>query len=896
MVFEPDRYEREVIRPLRGRNTPLTDDDLLRRYAIEPALADAAALAAHLRKLRTYWNQTASGPDSKAQVCRRLLAADEELQKRPGADLTDPRWWRAIAAARAGRAQDMIAQLATDLQQAFGAVRKVTAAQVAGVAKQYPALDQADVDAAVRLAGVQVVEVVDLPAESGVDRVVYRELQKRLGEAGVPTVVQLLHSDLSRPFTLVQQFAVSGEPARRLDAATLMARIADADRAADSPVLRARRAALRILATAVKGGADLRLIALYQIVDQLVAGRSDQLVDALLVRQATRLGLTQEDAELVVASLPSDATAGSPVAGQIREMLAAGQLRAAQATLGTLPANDPERPQIVAEIDTLAARLATLLADTDRALDRRREDEAERLLQEATRIAEDDDEVRVRLSRLPMAPPRELRVSASGREVRLTWQPPVTAVDDIRFRIVRREGEPPGSAQDGELVAEGSRLSAATDSRPPTARDLHYAVFAARADSTIWSRPAAGHIRLTPEPADVAVRAGAGRITLTWQVPADVVAVRVRRTQGRPPRGPDDGVSVAAGTGTLVDREVDEGVEYFYGLTAVYHDDRRREVTSRTAVVSASTAAEARPLDGLAVEPVHRQGGHVVVRLTWPAGAGAVRIRYAPEPPTWEYGSTVSTAVAGRYGTEVPGLPEMYGGTCVLEADIPLGPQMYVPLTSGPSGLIVGRPVHLGQAEPIRGLHLRRTGSQVTVTWVWPEDAGLVEVEWAQPDAATTRQRLTRAAYVDGAGCVLPVGPAGGTVSVRAITIGPAGESTAEPVSETVAGRATRVRYALRPVPGWRNRAQRELEIVSDHACDGLELAVVVAPGRVMPSRLEPEVEVERFAGLALVPGVPIALPFAVPRTPKPYWIRCFVVQPAGVTLIDPPIAELKVS
>ncbi|MEV4350358.1 hypothetical protein AB0J83_38370 [Actinoplanes sp. NPDC049596] len=896
MVFQPDRYERDVIRKLRGRNTPLTDDDLLRRYAIEPGMTDAATLAAHLRKLRTYWNQTASGPDSRAQVCKRLLAADAELQKRPGVDLADPRWWQKFAQDRAAWAENVVKQLAEDLRQAFGAVGKATAAQVAAVAKQYPGLEQADLDAAVALARVQIVEVVKLPEESGLDRTVYRDLRQRLGDVGVPTLVQLMHPDLSQPFSLVSQFAVAGERARRLDGPTLDARIRDADKAADSPVLRARRAALRILATAVKNGADLRELALFQIVEQLAAGRADNLVDALLVRQATRLGLTQEDAELVVASLPSGVATGSPVAAQIREMLAAGQLRAAQAALGTLPATDPERAQIVAEIDKLVEQLAGLLADADRALGQQREQEAERLLREALRIAEDDDGVRVRQTRLPMAPPRDLHLVATGSSVKLTWQAPATAVDTVDYRVVRRVGAPPGSAQDGDVIAEGGRLSAATDSRPPTARDLHYAVFARAGAGSVWSRPVTDRIRLTPEPGDVTLRAGANRITLTWRTPADVVEVRARRAPGRPPRGPSDGVAVAAGSGTLVDREVEEGVEYFYALTAVYHDEGGREVLSRAAVVSGATAAEAAPVDGLTVEAVHRRGGHVLVRLTWPAGPAPVRVRYAPDPPPWEYGSTISPATAGRYGAEVPGLPELSGGACVLEAEIPLGPQMYVPLTTGPGGLVAGRPVHLGQTEPVRGLRTLRTGGEVRVTWAWPEDAGLVEVQWERPGAGTTRRRMTRAAYTDGEGCVLPVGNEGGTVSVRAVTIGPAGESLSEPVQEKVAGRATRIRYAVRTVPGWRNRSQRVIELVSDRPCAGLDLAVVVAPGRVMPLAPGPEVVAERFEGLVLEPGSPLLLEFTVPRTAKPYWIRCFAAHPDGVTLIDPPVTELKVS
>ena len=368
MVFEQARYEKEFIRPLRSQKGPLTDDDLLRRYDIDPGLKDAAALQAHLRKLRTYWNQTASGPDNRAQVCKRLLAADEELKKRPDVRLDDPIWWATQRQARADRARQVIDQLAKDLKQAFGSLRHVTRAQVNGVAKQYPALDPQDVDAAVRQAGLRILDVVNLPESSGLDRAAYRALGQHLREVGALTVVQLLHPDLKGPFALVQNFAVNGRPDLRLDGPTLAQRIKEADTAADSPTLRARRAALRLLQTGVGSGADLRVVALFQVVEQLLESRGDNLVDAFLIRAATRLGLTQEDAELVVASLPSGRTGGSAAAVSIRDLLASGQLRAAQAALGQVAANDAERPEIVAEIGRLEAKLAGLLKDADVAL------------------------------------------------------------------------------------------------------------------------------------------------------------------------------------------------------------------------------------------------------------------------------------------------------------------------------------------------------------------------------------------------------------------------------------------------------------------------------------------------------------------------------------------------
>ena len=893
MAFEPDRYEREVIRPMRGRRDPLTDDDLLRRYAIEPGLPD---LKAHLRRVRTYWNQTASGPDSRAQVCKRLLAADEELQRRPGVELTDPAWWRQYAVRRDAGAQQTIAQLAADLRQAYP-TGLVTRVQVAAAAREYPGLDAAQIGRAVRQAGLRVAEEVELPADSGLDRTAYRELGRRLHEAGTPTVVHLLHPGLARPFTLVHRFAVDGEPSRRLDQATLEARIAEADRAADSPAQRARRAALRLLQTGLRAGADLRVVALRQVVEALAEGRSGAVADALLVRQATRIGLAQSDAELVVASLPTGTAApGTAGAAALRDLLADGRLRAAQAALGALPATDPERAGIAAEIARLEQELGSLLGEAEQAVRDSREDRAERVLAQAARIAGDDEDVRRRAERLPVPPPRELRATVAGDGVRLDWQPPHSAATDLRYRVLRRSGAPPAGPRDGTLVAQTGSTGAA-DSSPPVARDLHYAVFATGNRGGSWSRAATASAMLVPPTRHVTAQAGPDRITLSWQAHPSTIAVRVRRTEGRPPAGTADGIPLAAGPGTLVDRQVREGVDYFYALVAVFHDEQHREVPARAMIVSAAPRPEARPLDGLRVEPVGRAGPVVRVRAAWPAAAGTVRIRYAAGRPPWGFGTVLATADAERYGTGIAGAPEPHGDDLVLEADVPAGPQVYVPFTVGSAGAVVGRAVHAGQAEPVRELVARRTGDVVTATWVWPADTGVVEVAWQRPDVAAEVFRLTRGAYVDGTGCVLPACASGGTLTVRAIAVGPAGEALSDPADFAVPGRPLSLRYALRRPSGLRERLAggRLVEIVADRDCDGVDLAVVVAPGQVKPLAADRGTVAGAYRDLRLVEGEPLTLPFRLPKVAKPFWIRCFVTRPDGVTVVDPPVAELRV-
>jgi hypothetical protein len=897
MAFDRQRYEKEVIGPLRGRHGRLPDDDLPRRYAVDASMR-TEDLRNHLRELRRYWNSKAGGADSKARVCRQFLAADEELQRSAGAEMYDPQWWARQAKRRDDAQREAVEQLAADLARAYGGTGLVTRAQLERIVQHYADLPPQAVDRAARQARMRVVDAVQLPTESGLDRTAYRGLLQRMGEVGAGTIVHLVHPDLNRPFTLVREFEVEGEgrPRLRLDRAAVEARIAAMERAADSPVVRARKAALRVLDTGLRAGADLRVIALYQVIERLVTHRAGGLADALLVRQATRLGLTQADAELLVVSLPTDVEPVSSAATQIRELLSDGQLRAAQQALSALPATDPEHADLEQAVRRQLDEVRRLLAGVDTALRERKEEEAERLLRDAHRIAADDGDVETWLRRLPPPPPREPAAVEAAAEVRLSWQPSLSAAE-VRYRVVRVEGRAPRSPDDGVQVAETDG-TAVVDRSPPVARNLHYAIFAAPAGGTVWSRPATVTAEVVPAVTDARLRVSPEEITGTWTVHPSVLAVRVCRTRSRPPRAPEDGYAVRATTASFVDRDVAEGEQYFYGLTAVYRDARGTEVTAPMSVVSARPRAAAKPVQELTVAPLAVTGDTARVRLSWPADAGDVRIRCATRLPGWDVGDLVSMADLDRFGREVAGTPVVDGDRAVLEADVPAGPQVYVPFALGGNGAVVGRPVEMGHANPVRQLHARRIGEQVVVTWVWPDQVTLAEVEWSTPQLPRQVRRVTHAQYVDGSGCRLPVGAGGGTVVVRTVTVGPTGESVSTPAELTVDGRPVQVTYSLRRPSELRARwsRRRVLTLTADGDCAALDLVVIVAAGLVLPLRAEQGTVVDRFEGLRLSRDTPRTLDVELPRGLRtPYWIRCFATGP-GVTLVDPPIAELKVT
>jgi hypothetical protein len=350
---------------------------------------------------------------------------------------------------------------------------------------------------------------------------------------------------------------------------------------------------------------------------------------------------------------------------------------------------------------------------------------------------------------------------------------------------------------------------------------------------------------------------------------------------------------------SFVDRDIVEGRQYFYGLTAVYRDAAGGDVTAPMSVVSALPQAPARPVQDLTALPLTVTGDTARVRLSWPADAGHVRIRYAGRLPSWDVGDVVSQVEVDRFGREVTGTPVVDGDRAVLETDVPAGPQVYVPFAIGGTGAVVGRAVEQSQANPVRQLQARRTGSQVVLTWVWPEEVRLAEVEWSGPGVPRQLRRVSRSQYVDGEGCVLPASPRGATVAVRAVSVGPTGESLSTPAELTVDGRPVELSYVVRRLTDLRSRWSRRrlLVLTAAEDCADVDLVLVTAPGLAMPLRAEQGTVVDRYIGLRLTRGVPLTVEIELPANLKrPYWIRCFADRPAAVSIVDPPIAELKVS
>src|ERR1022692_2921418 len=101
MPFDEARYVREFIKKLRGAHA--LPDDLLARYAITLPATDAE-IAAQVRAVRAYWNNSYQGKSTGAQVARMCRAEDERLRAEHGTAMETRAWWERRQSEQIGRA------------------------------------------------------------------------------------------------------------------------------------------------------------------------------------------------------------------------------------------------------------------------------------------------------------------------------------------------------------------------------------------------------------------------------------------------------------------------------------------------------------------------------------------------------------------------------------------------------------------------------------------------------------------------------------------------------------------------------------------------------------------------------------------------------------------------
>jgi hypothetical protein len=883
--FDSKAYEDAVVKPLRrwsGRDLP---DDMLARYAIDLKMTDTQ-VAARLAQVRSHWNKSAQSAGKGASVksvYRAFLRADAELRSAHGEALDRVEWWRQYDQVRAGVRQDQITELVGTLGSSFGDLGLVTAGHLEATRVTIAAaLAPDDVEQALVMAGVKRATPVELPRSSGLPDTQYRALRTSLIDASVSSVVELLHGQVT-VFGILESFRCDPPvPAGLTSEAVTAATARENRRAGNAPA----REALGILTSAVRSGADLRLLTLFHLLDPVRDSHQQGVPPAAMLRLLEQAKLDPDEARLAVFSVRSEAAEHQPRGlARIEELLGEGRLVAARQALATIAAVEEASAARIL-VEKRNAEVSRLLDAARQALLAGSEQDTERLLRQAAVLAVDDDDLAAELGRIPPPPVLELTATAEGAGVRVAWRAAPSHDERIHYRLVRRIGRDPADPDDGTVIADRGSATIAVDASPPAGQPIGYAVFAA-AQGGRWSRPATVITEVLPPVRNVHLseEGGADGVAGRWQVNPEAIAVEVRR----------GGVVVPTnGRTSFQDRTAPAGEEHAYTLTVRYRRPDGTEATSAPVLARTASSRRLVPVPALRLTPRSGEGGPRI-EISWcQPPYGEVTVRRATRPSPWPLGEAVPLGELAGYGEEVVGRFDDQGEWRTLIAMAPTGLYHYVPFTIGEAGAVCGQEASLGVALPVTGLAYQRLGDDLVLSWIWPESAGTAEVDWAGT-TGSGRQRLTRQQYQSGGGCHVHCGPGEVLVRVRTVVHAEGGVFNSPDAEITVSGRRPTVSYAVqmtrRPFVGG---GTVRVRLTADEPLPECTVLLIARHGPVMP-RGPNDGQVVLRSPQRFQPSVSAELVAQLPRLRKPYWVRCFL-EGSTALLVDPPVTQLKVS
>jgi hypothetical protein len=452
MVFDEQRYVREVLEAARaaGNQPP---DDLRVRYALTEPLV-AREVTETVKRVRMSWRK-ARGQLRFRRLIDRLegehLKLTPMFERAAVGDLAALRAELATTAEKAGRRRDDLRHRLLDAAGEMGMLTPGELREIGGEAAELA-----------RAAGIEIRRPDPLP-----DAPPY---------AGYPRAHDALDALGLRH---LREF-VTGEPrAGRVLAGTTDLRPAlrrVGEQWSRRPHDGNRTNADTVLVALKQVGDRLGELILYDVIARLRERHQQRASEGALLRFATAdLGVDDGDARRLVFAVLRESGPPGGLAARLRDLIDAGEVHAA-AELAEAVAG-PAGPAGDAELLAAEARrrisAATALRQQAAALVLSDPDEAWLRLADALRLVGDLPGAADLQAGLAPRGPGRLEVVAEDAAVSLSWQPAPSRVGDITYAVVRCLGRVPRHPGDGEPLPAGDGF--ALDPAAPLNAPLFYA-------------------------------------------------------------------------------------------------------------------------------------------------------------------------------------------------------------------------------------------------------------------------------------------------------------------------------------------------------------------------------------------------------------------------------------
>ncbi|MCL2856622.1 MAG: hypothetical protein FWE19_02715 [Oscillospiraceae bacterium] len=183
------------------------------------------------------------------------------------------------------------------------------------------------------------------------------------------------------------------------------------------------------------------------------------------------------------------------------------------------------------------------------------------------------------LSAHPPEAPGPLKCENVGRQMHLNWQASGSP-GSIKYLLVRKQGEEPFTAFDGDVVYNGPACFFIDKTAHPLA-EYYYKVYTHRGGTYSAKGQIVGLIMAVPEVEQLRIFPADGGAQLTWEFNPDVRKVLIwRKLGGERPTAPEDGILLETERiDGFVDSKIKNDVEYWYYICAVYMVEGKRVVS-----------------------------------------------------------------------------------------------------------------------------------------------------------------------------------------------------------------------------------------------------------------------------------------------------------------------------
>ncbi|HEY0460093.1 MAG TPA: hypothetical protein VGC97_13230 [Pyrinomonadaceae bacterium] len=627
--------------------------------------------------------------------------------------------------------------------------------------------------------------------------------------------------------------------------------------------------------------------------------------------EAEKLYKRQDSVDIILSKIEQKIVETEEIRRHYDEYLRERKLIAAEHTLATLISAAPKYKgrdgktitEIQRELEVQLKQVALFL-DQARVHERQKEtDKAVYAYQDALRLAVDLDEAVKGLLRCPPEPAQSADACVQNGQVQVEWKNSL-AVGTIEYIIVRREGQPPMSSNDGNVIGRTSSNSFRDETARPGSI-VYYAVFADRGGSV--SEPSVTKsVLVIREVTNFSLSAGDQIVRGTWEFPVPDARIHIYRRENTPPTKEQGEKINLSGAHSFVDSTVKNGCLYYYRILAEYRDSAGKPVYTTGLVRHVSPELPPQPVEHLRLKLEQSS-----ILLAWqPPAHGTVSIYRSPRQPKWKPGTQLSSTELSTLGIC---LKEKTSGVAIDPAPAP-DVTYYVPVTTAGDVVVIGHWQRYFSAQDVSFLQAQDFGNYILLQWEWTEKCQCAVVAWrsdefpaAADDPKAVTRKISRGEYERTGGFRIESPPKDAHKFVVFAMTDINGEWVYS--SGLSPGARAEVRSQI-PVNvfytlsrgtfgGLFNRRQINLKLKVDQNVANLpEIVVVAKHGDIQPLRIEDGTILTNIGKTGLSVGSEIESRFVLNGIRSPAYLRAFFVDAEAYknfNLIEPTSSQLKI-